>query len=336
MADESHGAGDGDGGFATFLGLRSIAMTVAPSDIGMPDDTTVFGVVMDTTYESGTATLVALADGTVSLYMSSGSGIIGGGGHAQIAAAGRQAIEVAADHLAEFGPASAGTHTDTHTDTDPHIDTDAHTDEDTGAHTDEDTGELPPDGWTRITLRTHAGDLTVTAPEDDFGYGRHPAAPVFHAVHRVIAELRTLEDGPDGQPGPPPADFVGPDGSTALMSAAHLGDMRAAADIIGLGKPVDARDDDGYTALMYAANAGHDDLVRLLLDSGADPDARDSQDSTPLMFAAQGDHLGIVSQLLAAGADVHVRGTHGLTALGFARQNGHSETAAALTSAGAT
>ena len=39
----------------------------------------VFGVVMDMTYPSGVATLVTFADGTASLYTSTGGGIIGGG-----------------------------------------------------------------------------------------------------------------------------------------------------------------------------------------------------------------------------------------------------------------
>jgi hypothetical protein len=59
--------------------------------------------------------------------------------------------------------------------------------------------ELPRTGWTVITLRAHTGPLSVAAPEDDFGYGRHPASPVCHAAHAVIAELRMLEEGP-GQP----------------------------------------------------------------------------------------------------------------------------------------
>lgn len=47
----------------------------------------VFGVIMDTTFASGTVTLVALADGTASLYASTGGGVIGGGAHERVAVA---------------------------------------------------------------------------------------------------------------------------------------------------------------------------------------------------------------------------------------------------------
>lgn len=146
-----------------YLELRSMAMSVMPDEIAMPDDAEVFGVVMDTTYPNGTATLVAFADGSVSLYLSSGGGVIGGHAHEQVATAGRQLVAVAQTHLADF---ATGT-----------------------------PDELPPPGWTVITARTRTGSLSTTAPEDDFGHGRHPASIVFHAAHAVITELRKLEEG---------------------------------------------------------------------------------------------------------------------------------------------
>ena len=54
-----------------------------------------YGVVMDTVYPNGAATLAALADGTTSLYLSSGGGTIGGGEHADIAAATHRLVALA-------------------------------------------------------------------------------------------------------------------------------------------------------------------------------------------------------------------------------------------------
>lgn len=74
MSGELHGPDDADAGMQTYLGLRSMVMSIPPEEIGIPDDVEVFGVIMDTTYPNGTATLIALADGTVSLYTSTGPG----------------------------------------------------------------------------------------------------------------------------------------------------------------------------------------------------------------------------------------------------------------------
>jgi hypothetical protein len=55
-------------------------------------------------YPAGTATLVTLADGTTSLCTSTGGGIIGGGGHARVAAASRSFLAVVEDHLGLMSP----------------------------------------------------------------------------------------------------------------------------------------------------------------------------------------------------------------------------------------
>ena len=287
-----------------FQGLRTRALGVSPSSLGLSAGTgvtRVFGVVMDTTYDSGTATLVVLADGTVSLYTSTGGGMIGGGTHERVAAAARRCLQVAGDHLKEFA--------------------------------EDGSDSLPAAGMTLITLRTYTGPLRARAPEDDLGHHRHPASPVFHAAHEVITQLRLVQSTGSPQEA---AGGGRPGGATPLMAAAHRGDRRALARLIEQGVPLEARDHDGYTALMYAANAGQEEAAGILLAKGADPNATDNQLSTPLMFAAQHDHATLARQLLAAGADAGARGSHGLTALDFARQNGHRRTAEVLIAAPGT
>jgi hypothetical protein len=282
-----------------FAALRSRALHTEPASLGLSPglgSAQVFGVIMDTTYAPGTATLVVLTDGTVSLCTSTGGGVLGAGGQERVAAAARRLLTAAEGQLSRFAPGGGD--------------------------------ELPRAGETRITVRTYSGPLSLTAPEEELGGGRHPLSPVFYAAYRVITELHKLGPGhAAGDPG------YGP---TPLMTAAHHGDQRAVFILIGPGGDLEAKDGAGYTALMYAANAGRDEIVRLLLAGGADPNARDHQGSTPLMFAAQHDHLGIVRQLLSARADPSARGLHGLTALDFARQNGHHRTVTALTQDGLT
>ena len=144
--------------------LRSQVLTLEPRTAGLrpteelPD---VWGVLLETGYPEGSSTLVAFADGTTSLYLSSGGGIIGGGEHDQVATATKRLVAAAQHQLEMFDPA-------------------------------EDLA-VPTDGVATIRVLTFAGPLASSAPEDDFGEGRHPLSGVFHTAHEVITELRLIE-----------------------------------------------------------------------------------------------------------------------------------------------
>jgi len=64
----------------------------------------VWGALLETGYRKGIATLVALVDGTTSLYLSTGGGIIGVGAHDRVAAATRSFLAAAEDHLGLLSP----------------------------------------------------------------------------------------------------------------------------------------------------------------------------------------------------------------------------------------
>jgi hypothetical protein len=152
--------------------LRSQALNLSHPAIGLSPNAElphVFGVVMDTTYSSGTATLVVVADGTTSLYTSTGGGVLGGGAHEQVAAASGELLRVAEGQLDTFSEQRAS--------------------------------PLPAVGHVQITVLTYSGLRGVDAAEDDLGYQRHPAAPVFHAAHEVIAALRLVESSEPPTPG---------------------------------------------------------------------------------------------------------------------------------------
>jgi len=66
----------------------------------------VWAVIVDWGVRSGSATFVALADGSSSMYTSSGGGTIGAGGHENVRTANRAlllAAEAAYEHLAPVG-----------------------------------------------------------------------------------------------------------------------------------------------------------------------------------------------------------------------------------------
>jgi hypothetical protein len=118
----------------------------------------VWGVLMETGYAEGGATLVVFAEGTTSLYFSNGGGIIGAGEHAIVRTASESFLSTAEANLAAFGAALA---------------------------------TPPPEvGRVRFYLRTFQGTLGTEAKENDLGEGRHPLSPLFHAGHAVITAIR--------------------------------------------------------------------------------------------------------------------------------------------------
>ena len=67
--------------------LRNMALSATEKQIGVElpkDETKIYGLVMDWDLGEGTATLVTFISGDSSLYLSSGGGMIGGGGHENV------------------------------------------------------------------------------------------------------------------------------------------------------------------------------------------------------------------------------------------------------------
>jgi hypothetical protein len=84
-ADES--AGNGYQTVKTYTDLRTMVFGVDLGTLSQRKADTVdhvWGIVMETGYADAVATLLALADGTVNLYLSSGGEMIGLGDHESI------------------------------------------------------------------------------------------------------------------------------------------------------------------------------------------------------------------------------------------------------------
>ena len=64
-----------------YEGLRQLVLNCKPSDLGftLDNDEQVYAAVVDMPMENGTATLACVFDGTVSLYYSTGGGVLGMG-----------------------------------------------------------------------------------------------------------------------------------------------------------------------------------------------------------------------------------------------------------------
>jgi hypothetical protein len=93
-------------------GLRAMALRAADLDLpsrsgGHPD---VVGVVVDIPDKGGYATVVAMADGSTSLYTSVGGGLIGGGEHRPVAAANARLLKEAQSQLPRLRPSDSTEH----------------------------------------------------------------------------------------------------------------------------------------------------------------------------------------------------------------------------------
>ncbi len=99
---------------------------------------------------------------------------------------------------------------------------------------------------------------------------------------------------------------------TALMAAAHNGDLEAVKCLLDHGASVNARTPTGFTALIGAALSGNAKVVALLLERGADPNAVCELErgilQTPAGVAASMGHADCLRLLMESGADVNVQG----------------------------
>lgn len=159
---------DADG--SVFMGLREQILNLDPASIGLTPTTDrplVWGALMDMGYPNDRwATLVALADGTTSLYTSTGGGIIGAGTRPAVVAASAAWLSTMEQHLDVLTAVSGS--------------------------------RLPPGGFVTIRALLFGGQRAVEAPEDALGHGLHPASALFHSAHGVITELRRIDQSRPG------------------------------------------------------------------------------------------------------------------------------------------
>jgi hypothetical protein len=145
-----------------FEGLRRQILALTPDQLGdAHSDAPILALLMETGYQEAVATLVAVADGTTSLYFSNGGGIIGAGEHATVADASRRWLEAGRTFLPALGEVA-----------DP---------------------PLPDTGMTQFVAVTPHGLRSAVAVEDDLGNNRHALSPFFYAAHDVITQIRLTQ-----------------------------------------------------------------------------------------------------------------------------------------------
>lgn len=299
-----------------YLGLRRQILSLTQNQINslLKPPTLLIGVLMESGYDEAVATLVTIADGTVSLYFSNGGGMLGLGEHEEIRKTCIDFLSFANQFVSKATPTS--------------------------------TFPLPLKGYTTFYFLTNSGVLSLTAKENDLGNNRLPLSPLFHKAHEVISQARLVDEkiqrniqefiqastnGDEAKViellenghNPGVSDSSG---LTPLMAGAHRGQIKMLKLLLDRKSTIDQKDSSGYTALMFACNSGKFDCAKLLVEHGAYINETANDGSTPIMFAAQHGHNDIVRYLLGKGADPTLKGKHGLSAIGFAKQNNLIET----------
>lgn len=146
-------------------GLRSMVFNLSPDEIGLTRENfkyPVWGMVMETGFEEGSFSLVTLADGTTSLYFSTGGGTLGAGEHESV----RDAVG--------------------------HYLTGAQYFYDKAITTEE--YPRPVNGEVIFYFLTFGGVSAYSAQEQKLGNGNDDLSDLFHAAHGVLSEIREIQE----------------------------------------------------------------------------------------------------------------------------------------------
>jgi len=197
--------------------------------------------------------------------------------------------------------------------------------------------EAARSGSAEVVRRLIARGANVNAAERDRGQTalmwavsrQHPNVVELLLAHKANVHARTrvrpltvmLDQGPRRtvKTSVQDARQIEAGGSTALLFAAQVGDVKSAALLLAAGANVDDTAADGNSALVLATFAGHPAVARVLVDHGANPNAAGAGYTALHAAALRGD-LATVQVLLAKGADVNARLTKGSPVRRFGSQ----------------
>jgi hypothetical protein len=159
-----------------YLAMRDAITHVSPVEHGLTPTAELpraWGAMVDVGLPAGPVTIVAIADGTTSLYLGNGGATVGVGELPHIralAATLLRAVDAAVPILPpgwELPP--------------------------------------PPTGWLQVVALTYQGVLVGRATIPDVASGVHPLSEVWAAAGQLAAAIVTLDAGKSGAAGPPTA-----------------------------------------------------------------------------------------------------------------------------------
>lgn len=151
-----------------YLDLRKVVLRRTAADFGLHPTAAlpnVWGALVEVGFDAGSATLMAAADGTTSLYLSNGGATIGGGAVPEIADATQHLLTLVEGWLSSFAPARSF--------------------------------PLPGRDQVRFVALTFDGARTAEAGLNELSAGGHPLTPVFRVSEIVLAAMQRLQAATD-------------------------------------------------------------------------------------------------------------------------------------------
>ncbi len=146
-------------------GLRLIALTTSAEKLGFiseKDFPKVYGVITDWNLGDQTASILAMKDGTASLYTTATFGIIGGHGHDSVRKAAQECVRIAARYYEESEPVS--------------------------------NYPYPKHGKVNFFLLTYSGARLCIGDEHGINNGTDRTTPLFAAAQKVLTALRLVTE----------------------------------------------------------------------------------------------------------------------------------------------
>jgi len=152
-----------------YLDLRKVVLRRTAADFGLHPTAAlpnVWGALVEVGFDTGSATLMAAADGSTSLYLSNGGATIGGGAVPEIADATQHLLALVEGWLRSFAPATGF--------------------------------PLPRRGRARFVALTFDGARTAEAGLEELSRGDHPLTPIFRASEIVLSAMERLQAATEG------------------------------------------------------------------------------------------------------------------------------------------
>lgn len=145
-----------------YTSMRGKVLELTDKDIGELKGKPVWAVLMETGHDGAAVTVVAVVEGTASLYFSNGGGMIGLGVHDNVRTAAFALVkgaELQLEHMKDAGKFP-----------------------------------VPMPGQTIFYVVTPEGVFTYSAKEDDLGNKRDKLSPLFYEGHELITQMRIADE----------------------------------------------------------------------------------------------------------------------------------------------
>lgn len=151
-----------------YLTLRSRALSVTLADLGLDPDPNapIHAVIMETGLSGAVATFACFRDGGVSLYLSTGGGVIGGGGHESVRTACLEMMSLTNKYAQDFLAACKRV----------------------------SSFAFPSEGEVFFYLVTGDGVDQARCRKDALAAQRDPFSALFNNCHAVMSEVRQIEE----------------------------------------------------------------------------------------------------------------------------------------------